>query len=63
MISASAVWCRWRALECEVPLKEVGFERSGVEGWVGVSLQLGGFFEDAFYGGGFGVECWERHGG
>lgn len=25
--------------------------------------ELGGFFEDSLDGGGFGIECWERHAG
>lgn len=32
-----------------------------MQAWVWVSRELGCFFEDAFDGGGFGVESWERH--
>ena len=61
VVGALAVGCGGRAAEGEVPFEEIGFEGSGVKGWVWVGLQFGGFFEDAFYGGGFGVEGWEGH--
>lgn len=47
--------------EGKVPFEEIGFERRSVQAWVWVSRELGGFFEDTFDGGGFGVESWERH--
>lgn len=47
--------------EGKVPFKEIGLERRGVKAWVWIGGELGGFFEDAFDGGGFGVECGERH--
>ena len=50
------------AAQGEMPFEEVGVEGGGVEGGVGVGGEFGGFFEDAFDGGGFGVEGWEGHG-
>lgn len=50
-----------RAGEGKVPFKEIGLERRSMEAWVWVGGELGGFFEDAFDGRGFGVESWERH--
>ena len=50
------------AAQGEVPFEEVVVERGGVEGGVRVGLELAGFGEDAFDGGGFGVEGGEGHG-
>lgn len=47
--------------EGEMPFKEIRLERRSVKAWVWVGGELRGFFEDAFDGGGFGVESWERH--
>ena len=45
-----------------MPFEEILLERRGVKGWIRVGGQFGGFFEDAFDGGGFGVENREGHG-
>ena len=58
MVGAGAVRGGGGPAEGEVPFEQVGFERGGVEGGVRVGLELAGFFEDAFDGGGFGVEGW-----
>lgn len=63
MVGAGAVGGGGGAAQGEVPFEEVGVEGGGVEGGVWVGGELGGFFEDAFDGGGFGVEGWEGHGG
>lgn len=44
-----------------MPFEEILLEGCGVEGWIRMGGQLGGFFEDALDGGGFGVESWEGH--
>ena len=61
MVGACAVGCRGRAAEGEVPFEEILLEGCGVEGWIRVGGQFGGFFEDALDGGRFGVESWEGH--
>ncbi len=63
MVGACAVGGGGGTAQGEVPFEEVGVEGGGVEGGVWVGGELGGFFEDAFDGGGFGVEGWEGHGG
>ena len=63
MVDAVAVGGAGWACEREVPFEEVGVEGGGVEGAVGMELELGGFAEDALYCGRFGVEGWGvRHG-
>ena len=62
VVGASGVGGGGGAAEGEVPFEEVGVEGCGVEGGVRVGREFGGFFEDAFDGGGFGVEGWEGHG-
>ena len=63
MIDALGIRSGGWASEREVPFEEVGFKGTGVEGWVGMRGEFGGFFQNAFYRWGFGVECRERHGG
>ena len=63
VVGAGAVGGGGGAEEGEVPFEEVGVEGGGVEGRVWVGGEFAGFFEDAFDGGGFGVEGWEGHGG
>ena len=62
MVCAITVGCGWRTLESEMPFEEIGFERSGVQGWVWMAREFGCFFENALYGGGFGVKGWQSHG-
>lgn len=62
MVGARAVGGRGRAAQGEMPFEEVLLEGRGVEGWIRVGGQFGGFFEDALDGRGFGVESWEGHG-
>lgn len=62
MVDAAGVGGGRRPGEGEVPFEEVRIERRRVEGRIRVGGELGRFFEDAFDGGRFGVECWEGHG-
>ena len=61
MVDACTVGGGGRSLECEVPFEKVGFKRCSVESWIWVNMKLSGFFENAFYRGRFGIECWKRH--
>ena len=63
MVGARAVGGGGGPAEGEVPFEEVGVEGGGMEGGVGVGGEFAGFFEDAFDGGGLGVEGREGHGG
>ena len=61
MIHTCAIRRGRRALKSKVPFEKVGFKWCSVECWIGVSLELSGFFEDSFYRGGFGVKRRKRH--
>lgn len=62
MVCALAVGSGRRTLKGEVPFEEIRFERSRVQSWVWMAREFSCFFENALYGGGFGVEGWEGHG-
>ena len=61
MISTLTVGSGRRTLEREVPFEKIGFEWSGVQGWIRVAREFGCFFQDALYSGRFGVEGWKGH--
>lgn len=61
MVCTIAIGSRRRAFESEMPFEEIGFERSGVQRWIRMAREFGCFFQDALYGGGFGVEHWKSH--
>lgn len=61
MVYAIAIWGRGRASYGEMPFEKVRLKRGGMQRWVWMSGELGGFFEYTFDGGGLGVECWKGH--
>lgn len=56
MVEAGGIGRGWWAAEREVPFEEVGFEGRGRVVCGVRGGELGGFAEDAFDGGRFGVE-------
>ena len=59
MVEAAFIGSRRGPSNGEVPFKEIGIKRGGVQGGIWVGAEFVGFFEYAFDGGGFRVEGWE----